>query len=149
MCNCGRNGKLRRGMCGACYGRWLRAQPNTLRDTRTPVERFWSKVDKSGDCWLWTAAVNPNGYAQFSPNRRRVYAHRYAYELACGPIPNDLTVDHLCRVRHCVNPAHLEVVTRGENTRRGQTPRPCIHCGTSMVPANLSRHIAARHGEPA
>jgi hypothetical protein len=89
---------------------------------RTPVERFWSKVIKTETCWLWTGAGTPKGYGQFSPHRRHVYAHRYAYELLVGAIPEALTIDHLCRVRACCNPEHLEVVTIGVNVLRGDSP---------------------------
>ena len=86
------------------------------------MTRFWLKVEKTETCWLWTAGRVWNGYGQFKVAGRHVYAHRFAYELLVGPIPEGLTIDHLCRVRHCVNPAHLEPVTSRENTLRGDTP---------------------------
>lgn len=87
--------------------------------------RFASKVevDASG-CWLWQAGLNRNGYGRYmlSGSNRDVVAHRYAYEVATGnPIPDGLVMDHLCRVRHCVNPEHVEPVTQRENLLRGQT----------------------------
>lgn len=104
---------------------------------KTPVERFWPKVEKNGPvpesrpdlgpCWLWTAKMLWTGYGQFwastqRGNTRIVYAHRFAYEDAVGPIPEGLFIDHLCRVRACVNPAHLEPVTHRENTLRSNAP---------------------------
>ena len=91
--------------------------------------RFWEKVDKnsSGGCWLWGAYVRPNGYGQFKAGHRVVKAHRFAYELLVGPIPAETpdgqraVLDHLCRVRRCVNPAHLEVVSHAENCLRGES----------------------------
>lgn len=83
-------------------------------DQRTASARFWPKVNKTDTCWLWTAARTPDGYGSFD---KRV-AHRWAYENCVGPVPDCLELDHLCRVRHCVNPAHLEAVTRCENQRR-------------------------------
>jgi hypothetical protein len=145
MCECGKAGKMRRGMCGACYARWLRQQPGSLRDNRTPVERFWAKVDKTESCWVWLGTGTPKGYGQFAPNRRHVYAHRYAYELTRGPIAEGMTIDHLCRNRGCVNPDHMEVVTRGENTRRADNRRTCSHCGASTTAQHLRRHVAAHH----
>lgn len=91
------------------------------------MERFWSKVDRSGGpaaCWPWTAYVDKaHGYGVFMVHPRQVKAHRMAYELAVGPIPEGLFIDHLCRNRSCVNPAHLEPVTAYENWRRGHAPQ--------------------------
>ena len=82
-------------------------------------ERFFDKVMPVEDgCHLWTACVDPEGYGQFRSDTKVVRAHRFAYELAVGPIPDGLFIDHLCRVRSCVNPKHLEPVTHRENMRR-------------------------------
>jgi hypothetical protein len=80
---------------------------------------FWSRVDKTGECWLWTGSRTGAGYGNLAIQGKPFYAHRLAYELTRGPIPDGLVIDHLCRVRHCVNPAHLDLVTGRENTRRG------------------------------
>ena len=86
----------------------------------TAEERFWAKVDKSGTCWIWTAARNAFGYGKFSMGHARwIFAHRFAYETFRGPIPATLVIDHLCRNPSCVNPAHLEPVTNRENQLRG------------------------------
>lgn len=82
------------------------------------TERFWSKVDKTDGCWEWTASL-VSGYGQFRHNGRIVRAHRFAYEQLVGPVPKGLELDHLCRNRRCVNPAHLEPVTQQENQLRG------------------------------
>ena len=85
--------------------------------------RFWSKVDGSyGNCWEWKGGVAGKGYGSFYLNGRRIKAHRYAYQTLVGAIPEGLEIDHLCRNRKCVNPNHMEVVTRGENIRRGLWP---------------------------
>jgi hypothetical protein len=78
-------------------------------------------VDETTGCWLWGLTITRNGYGQIRANRRdgTVLAHRALYERQNGPIPEGLDLDHLCRVRHCVNPSHLEPVTRSENNLRG------------------------------
>lgn len=96
---------------------------------RNPDEikkRFWAKVDRKGDadCWLWLGALR-YGYGHFGLGGKggyRVMAHRFSYQLLCGPIQDGLTIDHLCRVRNCVNPSHLEPVTHKENVLRGISP---------------------------
>lgn len=88
------------------------------RGVAAPV-RFWTHVDKTDSCWLWTGKKT-QGYGRFFiTEKRAVQAHRYAYELLVGPILPGLTIDHLCRVHNCVNPAHMEPVTKRINTLRG------------------------------
>ena len=94
--------------------------------------RFWAKVDKNGpvpayaphlgSCWLWTSYRTPYGYGSFWDGTRPVQAHRWSYCATYGPIPSPLQCDHLCRVRHCVRPWHIEVVTNRENGLRGEGP---------------------------
>jgi len=91
---------------------------------RTVQERFWPKVDKvdkagADGCWLWIASTTAAGYGQLSVGTTMRYAHRLSYEWLIGPIPAGLDLDHTCRTRRCVNPDHLEPVTRSENNRRG------------------------------
>jgi hypothetical protein len=91
-----------------------------MSDTCRLPDRFWEKVKITGGCWLWTARTR-TGYGLFHWERKTVAAHRLAYEMLVAPIPEGLEIDHLCRVRRCVNPAHLEPVTCRENTLRGHT----------------------------
>jgi len=85
---------------------------------RTPQERFWAKVDKSGECWEWTASLS-RGYGKFYLRGKYANAHRVSYEWLVGPVPDGLVLDHLCRNQACVRPEHLEPVTHMENCQRG------------------------------
>lgn len=88
-------------------------------------DRFWAQVRENAEtgCWEWVGHVSPGGYAFLRVNGVGTTAHRAAWEEFNGPIPKGLVIDHLCRIRHCVNPAHLEPVTTGVNTRRGVESR--------------------------
>ena len=86
----------------------------------TLSERLLAKVDKSGSFWTWTGHIDQGGYGRFQLNNRWRFAHRVAYETLSGPIPDGMDLDHLCRVRHCVNPDHLEAVSHRENVLRGE-----------------------------
>lgn len=78
---------------------------------------FWEKASRT-DCLVWHGAQNSKGYGCFAVNGSTQLAHRLAWEDARGPIPEGMTIDHLCRNRSCVNVEHMEVVTRAENNRR-------------------------------
>lgn len=95
--------------------------------------RFMSKVTvQEGGCWIWNGSKMRNGYGQLGVAGKHYAAHRYSYENKVGPIPIGLDLDHLCRVRACTNPDHLEPVTRSENLRRGmkrgEHQRAKTHC---------------------
>lgn len=85
--------------------------------------QFWETVaiEDGAHCWEWRGSRDQAGYGRVHWNGRSTRAHRVAYELARSPIPEGLTIDHLCRNRGCVNPAHLEPVTLRENILRGNT----------------------------
>jgi hypothetical protein len=85
------------------------------------LDSFWRYVspEPNSGCWLWTGACCGHGYGRFSPKKGRMHiAHRFSYTNYVGPIPENLQIDHLCRVRSCVNPSHLEAVSARENTLR-------------------------------
>jgi hypothetical protein len=114
---------------------------NGRAQRRSPEERFWKKVGRADpdQCWEWLGTRNDRGYGRFaipSPTggMRQVRAYRFAYELLVGAIPEGLEIDHLCRNRGCVNPAHLEPVTHRENMFRARQTH-CKH-GHEFTEAN-------------
>ncbi|MEU0831252.1 HNH endonuclease signature motif containing protein [Streptomyces sp. NPDC005969] len=122
------------GLCNKHYLRLKRhGSPRGGGPQRYPndQERLWSQVERTPGCWLWTGSTTQGyGYVQWQGARRRV--HRVVYELLVGPITEGTELDHLCRIRHCCNPAHLEAVTRRVNNARGLSPtaknRRKTHC---------------------
>jgi hypothetical protein len=151
-----------RGRCGPHY-RLLLLEGERLfrRATASIEERFWCKVDKSGPvpvhgvvpgrCWQWIGGTVNRGYGQFqAENMRRTQAHRYAWETLRGQIPDLLTIDHLCRNRLCVNPDHMEVVTRAENVLRavdiGAPNRNKTHCNKGHEFTAENTRMASRSG---
>lgn len=101
--------------------------------------RVWSRVQKvPGGCWLWTGSIDRYGYGRgYATHLRTDKAHRLVYILIKGEIPPGLQLDHLCRVRHCVNPDHLEPVTARTNSLRGNT-----------IPARRVEQTHCIHGHP-
>jgi hypothetical protein len=93
------------------------------RDVATLPPRLREKVraDSQDGCWEWVAGRNDQGYGSVRWDGKTHRAHRLVYELLVGPVPDGLMCDHLCRVRHCVNPAHIELVTNRENILRGES----------------------------
>jgi hypothetical protein len=83
--------------------------------------------ERNDGCWIWTGATN-NGYGRVYTPTGLIYAHRLVYETLVAPIPDHLQLDHLCRVKRCVNPIHLEVVTSRENQARGIKGKLTTHC---------------------
>ena len=117
------------------------------RPSRPIAERLWRRVEKGEEheCWLWTGSGNPKGYGLIfgGPDDARMRpVHRVAYEIEIGPIPEGMEIDHLCRTRNCVNPAHLEPVDHAENCRRARRS----HCkyGHEMTDENVYAYARSR-----
>lgn len=109
------------------------------------IPRFGKAVVVTDGCWRWLKYINQWGYGAFKVGRRTVQAHRFMYELMVGPIPPGLHIDHLCRNHSCLNPDHLEAVTKRENTLRGFSNAAMnarkTHCvrGHEFTPENIWR----------
>lgn len=122
--DCNRTDHTALGFCNAHYQRLYKyGSPTASAPRRTDMERFMSKVDTSGDCWEWVAGIDVGtGYGRFHWRGQPGWAHRVSYELHVGPIPDGLQIDHLCRNRACVNPAHLQPVPPRVNMLRSMAP---------------------------
>lgn len=120
-------------------------------------ERFWDQVttpDPENGCMHWAGHRSSNGYGRFSIGNTSHGAHRVAYEIAEGPVPEGLVVDHLCRNSSCVNPTHLEPVTISENKRRGDRDRKNgapVQTAAPFPSGNIAPDVLqeARHTFPA
>lgn len=118
-------------------------------DSRLP-QRFWNKLYRApSGCWEWQA-YTWNGYAQYHHEGRTRQGYRVAYEVLIGPIPNGMSIDHLCRNRGCCNPSHLEPVSPGTNTRRGngQSYKNSLktHCPQGHPYSEENTYVTIRRG---
>lgn len=138
----------------AIHKLWPKTTPGPCVDAFPSLkERVLQSITKDASgCWLWTKRINANGYGQImvrhhgGAKQRSRSAHRVSYEEFVGPIPEGLELDHLCRVRHCVNPSHLEPVTHQENLRRSPLhpaqSRPDGVCSNGHTIAEVGLHRA-------
>lgn len=161
-----RPGSLCRGMCRTHYMRWWRTGSTELPD-RTVARRDFIRsrlpTGVPGQCWLWTGRTNKDGYGVLhARGAESSLAHRLAYEILVGLIPEGMTIDHMCHRtescaggktcphRRCCNPAHLKVATNGANALRGHSPSGansrktyCDH-GHEFTEANTYWHKGRR-----
>ena len=117
---------LSRGWCSTHYSRWrIHGDPLITHKGVKPAldERFLAKLERQGDCLIWTGGQTRGGYGIISLNERNLRVHRLAYEREYGAIPDGMEVDHTCYVRLCCEPTHLRLATRAQNcaNRSGAT----------------------------
>jgi hypothetical protein len=112
---------IARGCCPSHYNRMRRTgspHPAPRRGVRPIEDRFWEKVEKTETCWNWTAGRNADGYGIFHNKAIKApTAHRTSWEIANGPIPERMEIDHTCHNRGCVNPSHMRLASRAENNQ--------------------------------
>lgn len=104
-----------KGYCVKHYGRlrdWGSIEDRPIPTVRQMMD---AKTNKTDACWIWTGSIQTNGYGTLTVDKVRKYAHRVAYELASGPIPEGMRIDHVCHQPLCVRPDHLRIVTIKQN----------------------------------
>lgn len=148
FCGCGKTTKIASksdSQTGSIIGehkRYIQGHSGIGEIPPIPAEeRFWNSVDKSGDCWLWTAARNKAGYGLFSVRRKNTLAHRFSHQLAYGPIPDGMKICHHCDTPSCVRPSHLFCGTDADNVAdkvaKGRCPQGESHTSAKLTEADV------------
>lgn len=133
------NGKGYCGMHGIRVRRYGSPNPPGLAPRALPtLDRLLSYVEKTDSCWLWNGTTSRTGYGRTSHKGVQCSTHRLFYELLVGPIPEGLEIDHLCMVRNCVNPDHLEPVDHKTNVMRSP----------NSLPNRARAQTECKHGHP-
>ena len=139
--------------CGSHYRQWrdgehLRPLRKYADKTASLADRVHANTDKTGDCWLWTGSTMNTGYGVVFINGKTILAHRAAYEVANGPIPAGMLIDHKCHKPRCVKPSHIHAVTQKQNmeNRKGaQTRSKSGARGVFWHNASKSWHVVVGH----
>jgi hypothetical protein len=140
-----------RGWCPKHWWRWRHHGTTDIYSAQdlSAEQRFWAKVDRAGDCWLWTASRRGDGYGAFQvESQRQISAHRYSYLLNHGPIPEGMVVMHSCDQPLCVNPDHLSLGTNLANQRdaaRKGRKRPGIKNHNAKLSEEQVLELRARY----
>lgn len=138
------------GLCPMHYQRIQHHGSLDLPVRPTAKERFLKKVAVMDfGCWLWCGGLTDNGYASFSHDNPSKYGYIFSYLTFVGPITSELELDHLCRMRRCVNPEHLEAVPHQVNSLRGESPSALLagrtHCANGHEFTEENTHYRKRN----
>jgi hypothetical protein len=150
FCECGCEAETRLAPKTDRSKGWIKGRPLRYvkgHNDRKPVRYIEEDRGHDTPCWIWCLCTDGGGYGQTKVGGRAQLAHRVYYERHVGPIPDGLELDHLCRVRNCVNPDHLEPVTSAVNTQRGNSAKLTAHQADAIrISAGSDRAVARQYG---